>query len=288
MTGRPVPRIHLSSSLSLALQAAGHLISVILPAQQRSWIGKAHFIDTLVTPTDFYPELIIYDEGDTVNMPSRKTNEEDKWVLANSTPASCVQLGLYHYFKDRDPVDLVVSGPNLGRNSTTLFALSSGTIGAALEAALCGKRAVALSFAHKSDKYDPVVIQEAASHSVQLLEHLYNIWADDVDLYSVNIPLEVGMSAQKIMYTSISKKQWSSDGAFCSINREEPCAVDKYEHKQFQWAPRLDNPRNSGKGSSPGDNEWAIAHGMTSVTPLQANFLHSSVHKGEISLPQRG
>jgi tubulin--tyrosine ligase len=47
-------------------------------------------------------------------------------------------------------VDLVLSGPNFGRNTTAIFALSSGTIGGALEGAVCGKKAIALSYAFDS------------------------------------------------------------------------------------------------------------------------------------------
>lgn len=37
------------------------------------------------------------------------------WVLVNSTPATCAQIGIEHFFEGRGPVELVVSGPNYGR-----------------------------------------------------------------------------------------------------------------------------------------------------------------------------
>ena len=86
---------------------------------------------------------------------SKSTLEPVKELLVDSTPASCIQIGLFHYFQERGPIDLVISGPNYGRNTTAVFALSSGTLGGALEAAVCGKRAIAVSYAFfdRKDKY---------------------------------------------------------------------------------------------------------------------------------------
>ena len=40
---------------------------------------------------------------------------KEPWVLVNSTPATCAQIGISHFFEGRGKVDLVVSGPNYGR-----------------------------------------------------------------------------------------------------------------------------------------------------------------------------
>ena len=62
---------------------------------------------------------------------------------AEGSPADCVLAGLYDVMKDNRP-DLVLSGVNRGNNSAenTLY---SGTIGGAMEAALQGLPAIALS-----------------------------------------------------------------------------------------------------------------------------------------------
>jgi tubulin---tyrosine ligase len=52
------------------------------------------------------------------------------------TPSTCTNIGLHHVSGDDAPFDLVISGPNFGRNSSTVFTLGSGTIGGAMEAAL--------------------------------------------------------------------------------------------------------------------------------------------------------
>ncbi|KAJ4293888.1 hypothetical protein N0V88_005402 [Collariella sp. IMI 366227] len=132
--------------------------------------------------------------GTTHPRPSTRPGTEE-WILVDGTPASCVQIGLYHFFRDRGPIDLVVSGPNYGRNTTAVFALSSGTLGAALEAAVCKHRAVALSYAFFNRNHDTDIIQKATRRSVRTIEALWEQWPGDgsVDLYSVNVPLLEGL-----------------------------------------------------------------------------------------------
>ncbi|KAH8423878.1 putative acid phosphatase [Aspergillus melleus] len=308
------PYVH---SLVHTLQSAGHVVSVVLPHQQRSWIGKAHLIGASVKPTYFRPGTLHQDDGTTHELPrcyseDEKDHDGDEWILIDSTPASCVQIGLYHYFQDRGPVDLVVSGPNYGRNTTSLFAMSSGTIGGAMEAAACGKRAVALSYAFSSRDHDPVVIAEASGHSVRLIEYLAKNWVDGVDLYSVNVPLEPGVSQNKIFYTEMLDNRWKSGSCFQAVDaavsdrnpnlREHevrnqggksdaqltegaPAQRSRIQHKHFQWAPNFSDVYKSVEESQPGNDGWTVKEGMTSVTPLKVNFMHAPGFQGEIKLP---
>ena len=267
---------------------------MILPHEQRSWIGKAHLIGASVVPTYFRPGTLHEDDGTVHALPrgSDDEGEGEEWVLINSTPASCVQVGLYHYFQERGPVDLVVSGPNYGRNTTALFALSSGTIGAAMEAAICGKRSVALSYAFSSRIHDPAVIAEASRHSTKLIEHLASNWAEDVDLYTVNVPLEPGVSEWKTVYTEMLDNRWSSGSCFKAVDpalvdqnpgaqeqrlREQgektgsdpavPCSAAgnklRIQHKHFQWSPNFDDVFRSVEESAPGNDGRAIRDKMT-------------------------
>jgi tubulin---tyrosine ligase len=145
-------------------------------------------------------------------LPASSTEEE--WILIDSTPASCVQLGLHHFFRQRGPVDLVISGPNYGRNTTAVFALSSGTLGGALEAAVCGIRAIALSYAFFDRNHDPVIIAGASAHSVRLIEWLANNWRQDVQLYSINVPLVEGVGQRKTLWTTVLQNSWRSGSCF--------------------------------------------------------------------------
>ncbi|EZF32102.1 5'/3'-nucleotidase SurE [Trichophyton interdigitale MR816] len=303
------PYIH---SLIHTLQSSGHVVSVVLPHRQRSWIGKAHLVGATVKPTYFHPGTLFQDDGTIHSLPRSEEgegSEGDEWILIDSTPASCVQIGLFHYFQDRGPVDLVISGPNYGRNSTAVFSLSSGTIGGAMEAAVCGYKAIALSFAFSSRDHDPVVISEAANHSVRLIEHLYKNWTSGVDLYSINVPLEQGISKSKILYTNILDNRWSGscfEAIDAELSGEDPglqehllrqkeegstlngdtsgTSSTRFQHKHFKWAPKFGDVYKSEQTSPPGNDGWAVRSGFTSVTPLKANFMHWPGCSGEITL----
>ena len=249
-----------------------------------------------VKPTYFRPGTLHQDDGTTHHLPRGSNGEPDdggdEWILIDSTPASCVQIGLFHYFKDRGPIDLVVSGPNYGRNTTALFALSSGTIGAAMEGAVCGKRSIALSYAFSSRNHDPIVIAEAATHSVKLIEYLYTNWADGVDLYSVNVPLEPGVSQNKVLYTDMLINKWKSGSCFevadpsngddpdleeqrlrlqSELEGQKPTANatngdasnPRFQHKWFKWAPNLQDVYRSVEENAPGNDGWAVKEQMT-------------------------
>jgi tubulin--tyrosine ligase len=260
------PYVH---SLVQNLQAAGHTVSVVLPHTQRSWIGKAHMIGQTVKPTYFRPGTLHKDDGTTHSRPSTSPDQAE-WILVDGTPASCVQIGLYHYFQDRGPIDLVVSGPNYGRNSTAVFSLSSGTLGGALEAAVCKKRAIALSYAFFHRNHDPEIIAGASKHSVRIIEYLCKNWGTDVDLYTVNVPLIEGVGERKVLWTKMLQNYWGAKSCFQEVEDEEGNAAEEeqkiregeegqenggvtgHKHKHFKWAPRLSDVLQSVEEAPPG------------------------------------
>ena len=273
------------------LQHAGHVVSGVLPHQERSWIGKAHFVGQLTKPTYFHPGTIHEDDGIIHEKPSSNPQQEE-WVLVDGTPATCAQLGLHHLFQDRPPIDLVVSGPNYGRNSTSLFSLSSGTIGGAMEAAVCRKRAIALSFAFSSRDHKPELIAGACKHSIKLIDYLAANWGKDVDLYSINVPVDKDVGTSKVMYTNALQNYWTTGSSFEEIdaesdadpqqqekdiretgegNRDRSVLADGFDakhpksskHKWFKWAPKFGDVQKSIDASAPGNDGWAIHQGFT-------------------------
>ena len=286
-----------------ALQSAGHLVSVALPNQQRSWIGKAHEIGKILSVSYYRPGTLHTDDGVEQQTPFNDGGEE--WLLVDGTPASCTQLGLFHLFKDRPPIDLVVSGPNYGRNTTSLFVLSSGTLGAALEAACCGRKAIAISFAFnvKIGDKNPDYIQGACEMSAKLVQKLYDDWPTEVDLYNVNVPLEKGARPNKIVYDEVLENKWSGSvfkqvsedsGATKagpeesriregrSVNGEVAGRTSTEGSRKYKWAPRFLDVMESSMKAQRGDG-WQIYQGCVSVTPLKANYLHVP-KAGEIKL----
>jgi tubulin--tyrosine ligase len=195
-----------------------------------------------------------------------------------------VQIGLYHYFQEKGPIDLVVSGPNYGRNSTAVFSLSSGTLGGALEGAVCKRRAIALSYAFFSRNHDPEIIRGASQLSVKVIEYLYKNWGENVDLYSVNVPLVEGVESRKIMWTKMLQNYWGEGSCFQEVEDEDGDAdeeeqkireregqsngeggnkVTRHKHKHFKWAPRFTDVYKSVEEAGPGNDGWVVKEGYT-------------------------
>ncbi|KAG5951444.1 hypothetical protein E4U57_006914 [Claviceps arundinis] len=293
------------------LRDAGHVVSVCVPHTQRSWIGKAHMIGQTLKPLYFTPSTNVHGpdtEGSTHHLPTTTPALlDDEWVLIDGTPASCVQIGLYHYFQHKGPIDLVVSGPNYGRNTTSVFALSSGTLGAALEAAVCRRKSIALSFAFFTRQHDPVIIEAACRHSVRVLEALYKQWPTDgsADLYSVNVPLVEGVEDHKTLWSDMLQNYWKEgscfeevDGGAADVDEEEERirageAGNTAEpskdgrHKLFKWAPRMVDVYESVELSGPEMDGRIVRDGNTCITPLKANFAVSHADRAgkEFALP---
>ncbi|KAJ3560247.1 hypothetical protein NPX13_g9364 [Xylaria arbuscula] len=317
--GPPGPASPYVHSLVRALQKAGHIVSVCLPDTQRSWIGKAHMIGQTVKPVYYRPPVTYNTQDDTTpqgtkhRLPSRGPDAVEEWVLVDGTPASCAQIGLHHVFRERGPIDLVVSGPNFGRNSTALFALSSGTLGAAMEAAVCRRRAIALSYAHfkgRQDPKDPSIIEQATRHSVRVIKALARQWPTDesVDLYTVNVALLPGLETRRTIFTPMLQNYWG-DGGTCFTEVEGSVGDEDEEeerirgsegsakangtrtgddedsgenkgiiHRHFKWQPRFVDVYQSVEEAPPGNDGWAVQEGHTSVTPMKANFWQAASH----------
>jgi tubulin--tyrosine ligase len=243
-------------------------------------------IGKTLKPTYFRPGTLHKDDGTTHSKPlPAGTPEQEEWILVDGTPASCVHIGLYHYFQDRGPVDLVVSGPNYGRNTTAVFGLSSGTLGGALEAAVCRRKAIAISYAFFSRNHDPEIIAGASKISVRVIEYLYNNWGENVDLYSVNVPLVEGVNERKVLWTAILQNYWKSGSCFQEIEDEEGDAneeeqriregeglseengsegsVSRHKHKHFKWSPRFTDVYQSVEEAGPGNDGWVVKDGYT-------------------------
>ncbi|PWY72366.1 putative acid phosphatase [Aspergillus heteromorphus CBS 117.55] len=210
--------------LVAALEAAGHRISVAIPSASRSWIGKAHLIEASLKAT-YVPPSAFLNDGTWASSPSTLTPSTDNnatdsdWViLTNGTPASCVQLGLHNLFTDRPPIDLVISGPNHGRNASTIYNLSSGTVGGALEAATCGKRGIAISFGSK-DEQPLDIIHAAARLAVRVVDHLIANWDDRVELYNVNVPMRIDVEERPVLWTRTLPYYWSRGCLYAEVGK---------------------------------------------------------------------
>ncbi|KLO20266.1 sure-like protein [Schizopora paradoxa] len=172
-------------------------VKVVIPNAQKSWIGKAFHIKEVVRGSFYYPTGQ-HGVGESTSSSRPLKHEEGEfteWILLDGTPATCTNIGLHNLFKDE--IDLVISGPNLGRNSSTAFALSSGTIGAALSGALSGIRAIAVSYGTVKRPVPSELHEHAHDLSCRIIARLLASWPQPSEhgydstpeLYNINIPM---------------------------------------------------------------------------------------------------
>ncbi|PXA05438.1 5'/3'-nucleotidase SurE [Coraliomargarita sinensis] len=113
-------------------------ISVAAPAFEQSWIGRA---------------MSRREEIEVVHSPATFEGTEEAWAISG-TPTDCVNIALGHLLPEKP--DVVVSGINIGYNTTEALMLSSGTIAGALEGAFWGLPAIAFSQCVPKDLFPEV------------------------------------------------------------------------------------------------------------------------------------
>lgn len=113
-------------------------ISVAAPAFEQSWIGRA---------------ISRRKEIEVIHSPSIFPSDVDAWAI-NGTPTDCVNIALGNLIKQ--PVDIVLSGINIGYNISESLVLSSGTVAGAIEGAYWGLPAVAYSMSVPDHEFEEI------------------------------------------------------------------------------------------------------------------------------------
>ena len=101
----------------------------------------------------------------------------------SGTPSDCVIMGMARVM-DNAP-DLVLSGINAGMNVAD-GVLYSGTIAAAMEAALMGVPGIA--FSQRNGGLDRVDYDAAIAHGVRVVQHILDIGIAERTVMNVNFP----------------------------------------------------------------------------------------------------
>jgi len=159
-------------------------VAAVVPTEEQSWKGKAmtRFDPLHLEPLD---------------------NFDCEAYSFSGTPADCANFGIYHLFEDRP--DLVISGINMGSNVGLGFAISSGTIGAGLEANIAGVPAVALSQVLPSGSFQywvtnrklPPDVQEVLFTRIHaMLDQVFDLLQSRSDFLSTPVTWNVNMPAE--------------------------------------------------------------------------------------------
>ncbi len=181
---------------------------------------------------------------------------------AEGSPADCVLAGLYEVMKDGRP-DLVLSGVNRGNNAAENV-LYSGTVGGAMEAALQGIPAIALSQfmgPRNAGLADP--FETAAATGVDTVRRLLDqgIWDSQGYrlFYNVNFPPVPAADAKGLRVAPLG---WREGTNFKVDPHVSPTG------RMFLWV--RGGPQHT--PTAPGSDVAVNLEGHISVTPLRADL----------------
>ncbi|QDZ20207.1 survival 5'/3'-nucleotidase SurE [Chloropicon primus] len=186
------------------------------------------------------------------------------------SPASCVNLGLYELAKD---VDFVVSGPNVGHNLGRSSILSSGTVGAALEACIHGRKAVAVSFPFKGyDSWTDDDLESAVDVALEVTEFLWNQGFKEGEdpgsvFYNVNVPLWATSSARDRQKEGKLGMEWLQTSVEQGVGYTSLFKVVDEAAMEMEWSPTGERVFDS-KTAKEGGDVAAVRDGHVSITKL--------------------
>ena len=213
-------------------------VSVLAP--DRNWSASSH-ARTLDKPLRIKPSYL--HEG------------FNAWMVDGS-PADCVVAGINGFVKT--PVDLVVSGINTSANMAQ-DVMYSGTVAAAMEAAMNGIPAIALSL-DGSDSCADDVYQTAASIAIRvIMPFLDKLLTLSGTVININIPLLPEDRIKGIQVTRLGTRIYNEK----LENRQDP------RGRHYYWTVG-DNP---GGSVEEGTDINAVAKGFVSVTPLKPDLM---------------
>jgi len=232
-------------ALASALRTIG-TVSVVAPDRERSATGHAI----------------------TVHRPLRARHLTldfaDLAYAVDGTPADCVKLALEAQLITKP--DIVVSGINRGANLGT-DVLYSGTVSAAIEAAMLGLPAIAISLADvRNTDYEPAA--EFASYLARTWQSR-NLPPDT--LLNVNWPKN---TPSQVVVTNLGRRRYSNS----FDKRQDPLGRDYF------WMCI-----NVVEDLTPHTDVWAIAQGHVSVSPIHFDLtnyqLVAEVGNWQLTLP---
>jgi 5'-nucleotidase len=181
---------------------------------------------------------------------------------AEGSPADCVLAGIYDVLQGARP-DLVLSGVNRGNNAAENV-LYSGTIGGAMEAALQGIPAIALSqfFGPEMDGLaDP--FEAARQHGLSVIKALLErgLWTQDDYrvFYNVNFP---PLPAARVKGMKVAAQGFRRDTSFSAEAQISPTG------RRYLWIKG--GPQQT--PTLPGTDAAVNLEGYVSVTPMRADL----------------
>ena len=192
----------------------------------------------------------------------------------SGTPADCVKIAKHYILQDRTP-DLVVSGINHGSNSS-VNVLYSGTMSAAIEAAIEGLPAIGFSLCEYGPNAD---FSHVGEWVAQVCRHALENGIPAGTALNVNIPKNSAAPIAGLRLARQARAKWAE-----KFDRR----LDPYQ-RPYYWLMGTFENLDSGTDT----DEWALAHNYVSVVPCQFDLTaaHGLAHLSQqwaLPLPAPG
>lgn len=188
--------------------------------------------------------------GNTLRLTKTEIHKEVISYKCSGTPADCVKLAKHHVLKDNKP-DLVVSGINHGSN-TSISVLYSGTMSAAIEAAIEGMPAIGFSLCDYSSQAN---FEHTREYVLKISQQVLKNGLPKGVALNVNFPPKRNEPLKGIKICRQARAKWEEE----FDERYDP------NGRRYFWL--AGNFVNFDKGED--NDEWAIANNYASVVPVQ-------------------
>jgi 5'-nucleotidase len=192
----------------------------------------------------------------SLHRPLRLAELSPRWYAVDGTPTDAVYMGLNLVLRAARP-DVVVSGvnhgPNLGND-----VLYSGTVAAAMEAALLGVHAIAVSLASPP----PHDFAEAARFAAALARRVVERAPPAPLLLNVNVPAG---PVRGYRFVRLGRRTYGNE----VVEKTDP------RGRKYYWIGGEGGPTNEDIPGS--DCNCALVDRLVSVTPLHLDTTHDAV-----------
>jgi 5'-nucleotidase len=222
-----------------------HNVSILAP--DRNWSASGH-VKTMHRP------LMVWEAKLVDGTPALTTD---------GAPSDCVTLA--HLGIIPDPIDMVISGinplANLGHDVTY-----SGTVTAAMEAAISGLKGLAFSLDGPDRNRTKLDYGPAAEIALHLATQVLSLELPQGVFLNINIPNQPVKDIAGVMITKQGQRVYRE----ALVHREDP------RGRSYYWIGG-ESPTGI---LEPGTDFWALSESYVSITPLQLDLTaHQSLSR---------
>ena len=192
----------------------------------------------------------------SLHRPLRLIEMAPRWYAVDGTPTDAVYMGMNLVLRDRRP-DVVISGVNHGPNLGT-DVLYSGTVAAAMEGALLGCHAMAVSLASPP----PHAFEHAVAFAAALARRLVRHPPSAPALLNVNVPAG---PVKGYRFARLGRRTYGNE----VIEKRDPRGRPYYWIGGEGGAVNEDIPHS--------DCNCVFQEGLVSISPIHLDWTHDAL-----------